>query len=368
MRLPGLEKYFKTALLKIFEKVAPDRLYRPEEVDVFRIKRVIVIRQHDQMGDLLLSTPVFRAIRQRLPETHITAVARQYTYQVLEKNDDIDQILVFPEKLYQSSPAKLWKLWKGLRQGYDLAIVLNTVSHSLSSDILAVMTGAKYVLGTAEKPFPNVRPNLFYNLLAPASDEQIHETKRNLQILEYLGIGTDDPGEKCFLTDQESEQGKDFLYRHHLMPERTVGIHLGASNICNRWPYQNYALLADWLVKEYGFQIAVFWGPGEQELGERFLGVVKSQVETLSGLTIRQLASIIKPLRLMVCNDTGVMHLSSAVGTPTFAIFGRSEPEFWRPLNKNFYGVRGLDKTCASAELDVVQSGIRRMLSREDIY
>ena len=54
--------------------------------------------------------------------------------------------------------------------------------------------------------------------------------------------------------------------------------------------------------------------------------------------------------------------------TPTFAIFGRSEPEFWRPLNRNFYGVRGLDKTCASAELEVVQSGIKRMLSRRDLF
>ncbi len=63
-----------------------------------------------------------------------------------------------------------------------------------------------------------------------------------------------------------------------------------------------------------------------------------------------------------------MMHLSAALGTPTFAIFGRSEPEFWRPLNRNFYGVRGLDRTCASAELEVVQSGIKRMLSRRDLF
>ncbi len=368
MRLPALEKIFKAALLKIMGMILPGRHYQPREVDLSLIERVIVIRQHDQLGDLLLSTPAFRAIRQSLPQARITVVARQYTYRVLEHHPDIDRILVFPEKLYQASPAKLWRLWKGLRQGCDLAIVLNTISHSLSSDILAVLTGAKYILGSAENPFPGVRGNLFYNLLAPGYGERTHETRRNLKILEYLGIGTGDMGERCTLSAQEEEQGRDILYRNHIMPERTVGIHLGAYNICNRWPHQNYAALADWLVKEFGFQVAVFWGPGEEELGERFLGLVKSDIKIMSGLNIRQLASVMKPLRLMVCNDTGVMHLAAALGTPTFAIFGRSEPEFWRPLNRNFYGVRGLDKTCASAELDVVQSGIRRMLSREDIF
>ncbi|HBZ86441.1 MAG: hypothetical protein A2509_07820 [Candidatus Edwardsbacteria bacterium RIFOXYD12_FULL_50_11] len=368
MRLPAVEKYFKAALLKALGLLLPDRRHQAREVDLSLIRRVIVIRQHDQLGDLLLSTPAFRALRQALPQAQITVVARQYTYRVLEHNPDIDRILVFPEKLYQATPAKLWRLWQGLRQGCDLAVVLNTISHSLSSDILARLTGARYILGSAENPFPGARPNLFYNLLAPGFGERVHETRRNLRILEYLNIRTKDMGESCALSPQEEEQGRDILYKNHIMPERTVGIHLGAYNVCNRWPYQNYAALADWLVKDFGFQVAVFWGPGEDELGERFLGLVKGDVKVLSGLDIRQLASVMKPLRLMVCNDTGVMHLSAALGTPTFAIFGRSEPEFWRPLNRNFYGVRGLDKTCASAELEVVQSGIKRMLSRRDLF
>jgi ADP-heptose:LPS heptosyltransferase len=367
MRLPEIEKIFKRGLLGVFKTILPAVTYQSKDVDLDSVKKVIVIRQHDQLGDLLLSTPAFRAIKRSLPRAQLTVVARQYTYRVLENNPEIDRILVFPEKLYQATPAKLWKLWRGLRQDYDLAIVLNTISHSLSSDILARLTGAKFILGSAENPLCGSNDNFFYNIRAPGSDIRLHETRRNLKILEHIGIHTEDFGESVVLSAPEEEQGKDILYNNHIMPERTVGIHLGAYNICNRWPHQNYAALADWLVKEFGFQVAVFWGPREQELGERFLGSVKSEVKVLSGLDIRQLASVIKPLRLMVCNDTGVMHLSAAVGAPTFAIFGRSEPEYWRPLNRNFYGVRGLDKTCASAELDVVQSGIKRMLAREDL-
>ncbi|HTY08495.1 MAG TPA: glycosyltransferase family 9 protein, partial [Candidatus Edwardsbacteria bacterium] len=100
-----------------------------------------------------------------------------------------------------------------------------------------------------------------------------------------------------------------------------------------------------------------------QELGERFLGTVKSEVASIQGLSIRELAAVVSHLKLMICNDTGVMHLSAAVGAPTFAIFGRSEPELWRPLNKKFHGVRGADKTRASAELDVVKTAVGKALS-----
>jgi ADP-heptose:LPS heptosyltransferase len=85
-------------------------------------------------------------------------------------------------------------------------------------------------------------------------------------------------------------------------------------------------------------------------------------VASIQGLTLRQLAAVMARLRLVICNDTGVMHLAAAAGAPTFAIFGRSEPELWRPLNKGFYGVRGLDKSCASAELEVVKSAVKKML------
>jgi ADP-heptose:LPS heptosyltransferase len=364
MRYKPAEKIFKQAVIGLFSAFLPDVLYSPDQVDLGAVKSILVIRQHDQLGDLILATPVFRALRQRFPGARITALARYYTHPVLFHNPNIDRVLVYPEKLKLATPKRLFRLIRGLRQHYDLCIVLNTVSHSLSSDILALLSGARYRLGTAEMPFYHFRPNLFYNVLSRPPEHPVHETRRNLLILEHLGIGTDDLSEEVSFTPEEQEQGKKVLWDHHLVPEKTIGIHLGAANLENRWPYQRYAALADWLSSEYGFTIAVFWGAREQELGELFLGLVKSRVEAIQGLSIRELAAALKPLKLVVTNDTGIMHLAAGAGAPTFSIFGRSEPELWRPLNRDFYGVRGLDKTCASAELEVVQSGIRRMLDR----
>ena len=364
MRASGLEKLLKRSVLRALGWFVPNRTFTPDQIDLEKIGRILVVRQHDQLGDLLLSTPAFRALRQRFPRARIAVVARTYTRAALLHNPDIDQLLVFPEKPRLATPTRLWRLWRGLRQGYDLAIVLNTVSHSLSSDVLAWLSGAPYRLGSAEHPFPGDRPHPFYNLLAPAPPARSHETLRNLAILGHLGIGSEEHGERVELSPAEAEWGQGLLWNHHLLPEKTVGLNLGAYKMPNRWPYQSYAALADWLVKEFGFQIAVFWGPREDDLGERFMGAVNVEVTSLPGLDIRQLAGVIKHLRLVVCNDTGIMHLSAAAGAPTFAIFGQNNPEYWRPLNKNFYGVWGPDKTKASAELETVQSGIRRMLEK----
>jgi ADP-heptose:LPS heptosyltransferase len=364
MRFKPAEKIFKKALIGIFSTFLPDVLYSPDQVDLGSVKSILVIRQHDQLGDLILTTPVYRALRQRFPNAKITVLARYYTNSVLQNNPNIDRVLVYPEKLKLATPKRLFQLFQGLRQPYDLCIVLNTVSHSLSSDVLCLLSGARYRLGPSEMPFYDFRPNLFYNVLSAPSVSPIHETKRSLLILEHLGITTGDLSEEVCLTPEEKEQGRKLLWDRHLIPEKTIGLNLGAYNTPNRWPYQKYAALADWLAKELGFQVAVFWGPREDDLGERFLGAVNAKVTPLPGLDIRQLAGVISQLRLVVCNNTGIMHLSAAVGAPTFAIFGLYDPELWRPLNKDFYGVRGLDKTCTSAELEVVQSGIKRMLER----
>lgn len=363
MRVPKTEKLFKRFLLWLFERVIPDESFNPAQIDKKAVRSILVVRQHDQLGDLLLSTPAFAALRQGFPGARIVAVARCYTGAVLDYNPNIDRVLVYPEKLRLATPARLWRLWRGLRLGHDLCVVLNTVSHSLSSDVLCWLSGARYRLGSEELPFPGRRKNLFYNVLAPAAEGPLHETRRNLRILESIGVKCRDTDERVFLRDAEREEGRQTLYRAHLDPAKTVGIHLGAANIENRWPHERYAALADWLSRDLGYKVLVLWGPREEELGERFLGAVKTETATIKGLSIRQLAAVMSYLRLMICNDTGIMHLSAAVGAPTFAIFGRSEPELWRPLNKGFYGVRGPDKTRASAELAVVKNAVGKMLA-----
>lgn len=364
MRLPGLEKAFKRSLLRLFDFMLPADVRLPQEIATQAVKSILVVRQHDQLGDLLLSTPAIHALREHFPSARITVIARHYTHSVLLNNPDIDRLLVFPEKLRLATPRRLAALIKGLAAHYDLAVVLNTVSHSLSSDILAWLSGARWRLGSSEHPFPGSRPSPFYNLFSPIPDEKKHETWRNLKILEYIGVAAAELGERMALSPEERKFGEETLWRHHLLPEKTVGLNLGAYKMPNRWPYQKYAALADWLVGELGFQAAVFWGPREEELGELFLGAVNVEVTPLPGLNIRELAGVLSRLRLVVCNDTGIMHLAAALGTPTFAIFGQNDPEYWRPLNKNFYGVWGPDKSKASAEVETVKSGIRRLLER----
>lgn len=366
MRAPGLEKAFKHSLIRFLGWLIPADIYRPDQIDLGSVKSILVVRQHDQLGDLLLSTPAIHALRQSFPGAEITVIARHYTQAVLRNNPDIDRLLVFPEKLRLATPRRVWRLLRGLGRHYDLAVVLNTVSHSLSSDLLAWLSGARWRLGSDEHPFPAGRGTPFYNLISRGPDPRVHETLRSLAIVEHIGARADDLGERLALSRQEREYGEAVLWSHHLMPEKTVGLNLGAYQMPNRWPYQNYAALADWLAGELGFQVAAFWGPREEELGELFLGAVGAEVTPLPGLNLRQLAAVISHLRLVVCNDTGIMHLSAASGTPTFAIFGRNDPEYWRPLNRNFYGVWGPDKAKASAELTTVKTGIKRLLERAE--
>ena len=122
-----IEQTFKRNWLRLFETWLDRGVVSPNLINLYAIRRILVVRQHDQLGDFLLSTPVFRALREFFPQAHIAVIARTYTAELAYHNPYLNEVLVVPEKLLWWTPAKIWRLLAGLRRGWDLAIVLNTV-------------------------------------------------------------------------------------------------------------------------------------------------------------------------------------------------------------------------------------------------
>ena len=356
-----VERFYKHRLLRFLEDHVGRKPLYPSDVDGRRIRRILVIRQHDQLGDLLLSTPVFRALRAHFPEAHIAAVVRAYTEEILQHHPFIDAVYTFQELLFNWTPKKALHFWKGLRARYDLTIVLNTVSHSLSSDTMADLSRAPYILGSDHLVFGGCRRNFTYNLLAPYSTEEKHQTERNLDIVRYIGVDTDDLTEVMGLTDEEIGWAEDILTRsgcHSI--DCVVGIHPGAGKVGNRWPAERFARVGDALHERLGAKIVLFQGPKEQELVERVRDAMTTDCNVLAGLRLRELAAVVSRLRLFLCNDTGVLHVAAAIGTPLVAVFGPTDPAFWKPWGDKFVAVRGNDRSILSVDTSEV---IRKSLA-----
>jgi ADP-heptose:LPS heptosyltransferase len=282
--------------------------------------------------------------------------------EVAHHNQFIDEVIVFPETGYLWTPAKLWRLFRGLRRGWDLAVVLNTVSHSLTSDWLAYFSGARYILGSEHRVFPGCRRNFFYNLVARHWGENKHQTERNFDIIRHLGIDTDDRSEVMALTSQEQVNARHLLSQHGIgEKEVVVAIHPGAGKPHNRWPVEKFAELANALHRQFEVRIVISWGAKEKDLGLELRRQLTFNPIVLSGLSLRQLAAVLSLVDIFVCNDTGVMHLAAAVDTPLVAIFGPTNPAEWKPLGKKFVAVRGENQRCDTVSVSQVQQALQSL-------
>ncbi|MDZ7373153.1 MAG: glycosyltransferase family 9 protein [candidate division KSB1 bacterium] len=321
------------------------------------------MRQHDQLGDFLLATPVLRALRKRFPEARLGVVVRGYTEPVVRHLPHVDEILVVREALHEWTVPSLLDFLRRLLGGWDLAVVLNTVSHSLTSDLIARFSRARWTMGPAHLRFPGTRRNFFYNVEVSAHPGPVrHQSLRNLDIVRPLGIDRADPREEMCLLPSEIQHLRQRLNQLGVTEEELLVVHPGAGKPGNRWPAERFGEAARRLSSEYPLRTVVVWGPREESLGRRTLLSAPPDSVGISGLTIRELAALFRLARLVLCNDTGSMHLAAAVGTPLVAIFGPTDPREWKPWGDSFVAVRGRDGRCESVAVEEVVQAATQLL------
>lgn|GEM_PF-911799 len=304
------------------------------------VRRILVVRKHDQIGDLILSTPALAALRRAFPQSVISVVVREYAREVLYHNPNIDQLLIFPERWYGWPPSKWLALWRGLRrEPFDLTIVLNTVSHSVSSDFVAYLGGAPVRAGSGHLPFVETGDNFVYNVVVGRDPAPKHEVERSLDIVRALGIEADGEAPRIFLTDGEREDGREILgslgvYHDGDRGDRArslVGVHAGPRDVRRRWPADELAYLARRLRDQRAVHPIILWGPGEESLRDAMARMIGSGAAVLPPTTLRELAAVLSWLDLCICGDTGVFHVATAVGCPTLSYFAATDPKQWGP-------------------------------------
>jgi heptosyltransferase II len=358
-----IEQNFKRNGLKLLEFLLGKKQINPEEVDLSKINRILVIRQHDQLGDFLLSTPVLKALRQFFPSAFIAVLVRSYTEPVARHNQFINEVITLNEVGYNWTFSKIRTFWKQLRKGYDLTVVINTVSHSLSSDILAWFSGAKYILGPSHRIFPGTNRNFFYNFMVPFLDDQRHQSEKNLDIVRYLGINSTDQKQHITVLPEEKKWvGTELKKLGFDLNQIIVGIHPGAGKLKNRWPVQNFVEISQKLVKELNAQILLFHGPNETGLRDQFLSSLK--VPVFFDKDLRKIASVFSCLSFFIGNDTGTTHMVAAVGVPLVVVFGPTSAAEWKPWGKEFVALQGQENSCENVSVDDVYTNIKMIVQK----
>lgn len=312
---------------------------RAKKIDA---KRILVIR-YRFIGDTILTVPFLRNLREAYPHARIDVLVGPASGEVLNGCPYIDSTIEYDTTRfhkYDSGKGKkrsfLSYVFELRKHNYDLVFVLK---RSLSSAVLALSTGARHRVGyaTEGRSLLLTRP--------VAWNSKIHEVDSLLEVLEAASVPIKDRELEAWISPAERSQVLSKVKELSQVGPKVL-IHAAAAHPDKLYPLKLWSQVIDQLNNEFGMT-PFFTGARQdkglyEELGA--LTGVKS-VNMTGELSLRESMALYKEMNLSVCVDSGPAHLSAAVGTPTVAIFGPTDPQRWRPYGRNAVAV--YDETLA---------------------
>ncbi|MDH7514619.1 MAG: glycosyltransferase family 9 protein [Bacteroidota bacterium] len=330
------------------------------------VHNILVIRQHNQLGDMLCAVPLLRSLRATYPRARIALLARPLNSEILRGASFLDEVIVYDKKTFLRSPFAVWLFARALKKRrFDLAIVPSTVSMSVTSDVIAFLSGAKRRIGPASLNGKRNVTGFLHNIRVDLDwrrDPSVHQTQRNIDIASILVLDPVSHELEIALTDEEVKKGRAFLDKRTGGHELIVGFHPGAAKVPNRWDALRFAEIANRCAEILGAFIVVTAGPDDDDPVHEMTVHMPNDHVVLRNEPIRFTASVIRHCSVFVTNDTGIMHVSAAVGTPTLSLFGPTDPLQWAPHGRRHRFILGRGGSVDSITVEKVWDVLTDML------
>jgi lipopolysaccharide heptosyltransferase II len=296
-----------------------------------RYSRILLSRMKF-IGDVVLTTPVIRSVRNAFPDAYIAYMGDKQAVSLLEHNPCLNEIIPFdfskPTVVEQPRVAFLLR-----RRKFDLAVDL---FGNPRSALLTYLSGARVRVGPERKGRGKLYTVQVKDDGRPKTAIEFHN-----QYIRAAGIEPTATRTEIVLTPEERREARIYLQwlDYETAPLDTtkplIGIHPGASWPAKIWFAERFAQLADILAAKCGAQVILTAGPNDHEVVQKVLVHSVSNIKVAANLPLRQLASVIGQCAVYISNDAGPMHVAAALGVPTVGLFGPGEENIWFPYSRN---------------------------------
>lgn len=288
-------------------------------------KRILVMR-YRFIGDTLLTVPFLRNLRRAEPDAYIAWLVAPFSSDVVKGIPYVDEMIYWdPATIHADSRgthrtfrSKLAFIRKLRARRFDKIYVLK---RSLSSALLAWLSGAQERIG-----FDTEGRGFLLTRRVPYRHDR-HEVQNFLEVLRSDDIPVTDDFLELWTSPEEEHAARSLLQQEGVSPaERLVAIHPFSAVVERGWPLENFVELSASLIRR-GYRPLILGGTGDRERFDRAGHPFSEHAVDLVGKsTLRVTAAILRRAELFVGNDSGLMHLAAAAGTPLVAIFGPQSP------------------------------------------
>jgi lipopolysaccharide heptosyltransferase II len=330
------------------------------------MKNILVVSVN-WLGDVVFSTPVYRALKAAYPRARVSVLAVPRVKEVLELCPDVDKVIVYDED--GKAKGLLGKIAAGLAlrgMKFDAVFILR---RSLSRSFVVWLAGIPVRVGFGERPWRW--------LLTHGGDDkgcdQLHRSDVYLRVVESFGVKVKDRSARLHVGRDMCERLAMKLRARGLTGnERIVVLNTGGNWDLKQWPKECFAALAGRLTRELGFTVVL---PGGASDLSRVRSIARdSGVDpvVLAGETdIKELAALFKRAHMVVSADSGPLHLANAVGANVLALFGPTRPEITGPQGQGRIKVLTRDVGCNRAPcyyLECPDNRCMKALTVDDVF
>jgi ADP-heptose:LPS heptosyltransferase len=297
-----------------------------------QIRSVLLLRL-DEIGDVVLTTPLLRELRRNMPHAWITLVVKPGVLNLVELCPHVNEILTFdsqgtglmePIQRYSRALALAWRLLRKRR--FELAVLPRWDIDWYHGTFLSYFSGAPRRVGysedvtTVKKEFNRGFDMMLTHVLR---DNRIkHEVRHNLSVIEALGGKIREDHLELWISADDEQFADKLLRKHAVSPDSLlVAIGPGAGAPKRQWPLESYGQIGEWLQDQYKARVIIIGGADDQFMGRELQNKLGHLALDATGkTTLRQTAALLRRCTFYIGNDAGPMHIAAAAKIPVIEL------------------------------------------------
>ena len=286
-------------------------------------KRILVIKL-SALGDVILSIPSLRALRQKFPDAWISVLVGRKSRKLVRNCPYVNDTIAYEEESGKGSLANLFRTARLLlKEDFDIVVDLQ---NNKTSHLLAFFCGARIRAGHNNRKWSFLLNLKTRNEAASSMAPLEHQ----FQVLKLLGLEVFDKRLELWTEKEEEERVKSFLESQWVSPSQVlVGINPGSSLRwpTKQWPVENFAKLCDELARR-NIRVVLTGSAEDASLAERLIALTRNKpINAVGRTSITDLISLVRRCQVFISSDSAPMHIAASADIPLIALFGPTDPK-----------------------------------------
>ena len=320
-----VELFSKRTFFNLIKWMLERKNKAPKKINTKDIKKVLFLR-YDKIGDMLISLPVFKALKESFPHISISVMCSPRNRIVLKDDKDIDEIFVYRKRFFGDIKTAM----EMRKRRFDCIIDLVFWESVTSAILTAVVKGGGISVGVGKGTYKG-----FYDYVIPTEDkDKEHIIPKTMQVLEIFGIDPKNCDHYPHLKISEDDKLRAKTFIQKLKGGPLIGLNISAGQASRLWSLDKFAKVGELLKdKNKKSDLVIIYSAKDKNRAVGLQSKLNAMLIPFKS-SFQQVAAIIQKLNILITPDTSLIHIAWSSGVPVVGLYcaNRKNLYSWKPL------------------------------------